>query len=167
MSLLSVIDNLKSSLSSYFNIYNNFSLNDYSFNFMGEFILSNSKYFLSRQKVIWSYDNKEYIFVKSLQNISLNDFDNFIFPFSNFALNNVVNINENHMSTYVTLFLTSPNIDLELSSLIKKFKKRRSYKFGLRGYSNFRIILFNTLTKEFFYNKDSKDIINFYKEVLL
>ncbi|RDY24697.1 hypothetical protein CHF27_000415 [Romboutsia maritimum] len=134
---------------------------------MGEFILSNSKYFLSRQKVIWSYDNKEYIFVKSLQNISLNDFDNFIFPFSNFALNNVVNINENHMSTYVTLFLTSPNIDLELSSLIKKFKKRRSYKFGLRGYSNFRIILFNTLTKEFFYNKDSKDIINFYKEVLL
>ncbi|GAA3663794.1 hypothetical protein [Asaccharospora irregularis] len=134
---------------------------------MAEFKLSNSKFFLNRKNVVWSYDNKEYIFAKNFDKLMKSDFDNLIVPFSNFILNDYVNPNKNHMYTYITLFLSSNYTDKNLIDSIRKYSKRKSYKFGLRGYSVFRIILFNNSTNELFYNKDSKDTIKFYREVLL
>ncbi|RDY29013.1 hypothetical protein CHL78_003580 [Romboutsia weinsteinii] len=154
-------------MNSHFNIYDNYITSNYSFDFMGEFVLSNSRFFLSKKNVIWSYDNNEYVFVKSFESLSKNHFSEFILPFSNFALNNFVKPDENHMSTYITMFLSAQEIDADLINYIKRYNKRKSYSFGLRGYSNFRIILFNSNTHEFFYNKDTKDAIKFYKEVLL
>lgn len=150
-----------------FNIYENYKVNDYSFDFMGEYILTNSKYFLDKKKIIWSYDNREYIFAKELNNLSKDYLDKTLLTFTDYAMKNLVQIDENHMSTTITLFVSTNHIDDILKSKIPKIKKRKSYMLGLKGYSSLRLILFNKSTNEFIYNCDSKDVIHFYKEVLL
>ena len=82
-------------------------------------------------------------------------------------MKNLVQTDDTHMSTAITLFISCENIDDILKKQISKIKKRKSYIFGLIGYSSLRLILFDKLTNEFIYNYDSKDIIHFYKEVLL
>lgn len=150
-----------------FNIYENYTVNDYNFDFMGEYILTNSKYFLDKKKVIWSYDNREYVFAKELNNLSKDYLDKTLLTFTDYAMKNLVQVDENHMSTTITLFVSTNHIDEVLKSKIQKIKKRKSYMLGLKGYSSLRLILFNKSTNEFIYNCDSKDVIHFYKEVLL
>ncbi len=152
-------------MSNNFNIYNKFSLGNFSFDFMGEYILTNNQYFLTKDRVVWGYENKEYVFVKTIHNVNNDVINNDIVPFSNTALEKMVIPNTNHMSTHITLFLSAENIDSKTAKTIKKFKNKRSYKFGFNGWSSFRLILFNNQTKEFLYNSEAKDVIKFYKEV--
>jgi len=133
---------------------------------MGEFLLTNSKFFLSKDKIIYAYENNEYIFAKEVNDVSKEYLTKNILPFADYAVNNIVKTNENHMSSVITLFLSSDSIDPDLEKYIRKYKKRKSYKLGLKGYASTRLILFNNLTKELIYNSESKDIINFYKEAL-
>lgn len=154
-------------MKNHFNIYENYKVDAYNFNFMGEYILTNSKYFLDKKKVIWSYDNREYIFAKDVDIISKDFFQENLLQFSDYAMKNIVQTDENHMSTFITLFISYTDIDKSLKTQIPKIKKRKSYMFGLKGYSSLRLILFDKLTNEFIYNYDSKDVIHFYKEVLV
>lgn len=150
-----------------FNIYENYTIKGYNFDFMGEYILTNSKYFLNKKKVVWSYNNREYVFVKELNSVSNDYLDKTLLTFTDYVMKNLVQVDENHMSTAITLFISTNHIDETLKSKIPKIKKRKSYMLGLKGYSSLRLILFNNLTNEFIYNCDSKDVIHFYKEVLL
>lgn len=150
-----------------FNIYENYTIKGYNFDFMGEYILTNSKYFLNKKKVVWSYNNREYVFVKELNSVSNDYLDKTLLTFTDYAMKNLVQVDENHMSTTITLFISTNHLDEALKSKIPNIKKRKSYMLGLKGYSSLRLILFNKLTNEFIYNCDSKDVIHFYKEVLL
>lgn len=154
-------------MKNHFNIYENYNVDTYNFNFMGEYILTNSKYFLDKKKVIWAYDNREYIFAKDVDIISKDFFQESLLQFSDYAMKNIVQTDESHMSTSITLFISYTDIDKSLKTQIPKIKKRKSYMFGLKGYSSLRLILFDKLTNEFIYNYDSKDVIHFYKEVLV
>ena len=149
-----------------FNIYDNYNIKNYNFDFMGEFLLTNSKFFLSKDKVIYAYENNEYVFAKEVDNISIEYLEKNILPFADYALNDLVKTSNNHMSSVITLFLSSDSIDPNIKSTIKKYKKRKSYLFGFKGYASTRLILYDNSTNELIYNNESKDIINFYKEVL-
>lgn len=133
---------------------------------MGEFNLTNTKYFLSKDKVIYSYENNEYLFAKEINNLSKEYLNDKIFPFVEYSLKNLVKTNENHMSSIVTLFINTNSIDQDTKKIIRKFKKRKSYKFGLQGYASARVIVMDKCNNELIYNSEAKEIINYYKEVL-
>lgn len=133
---------------------------------MGEYLLTNTRYFLSKDRVIDAYENKEYIFAKNMTNLSKDHLQDEILSFAEYAIDNIVQTDDKHMSTVITLFLSADEVDPHLKKYIKKYKKRKSYKLGLRGYASTRLILFNNSTKELIYNKESRDVIKFYKEVL-
>ncbi|MGL4797318.1 MAG: hypothetical protein ACRC1Y_04765 [Paraclostridium sp.] len=129
--------------------------------------MTNTQYFLSKKKVISSYDNREYVFAKEIEYLSTDYLNKDIIPFSDYALRNLVKTDENHMSTTITLFISSNSIDDKLKIQIPKIKKRKSYMLGLKGYSSLRLILLDNSKQELIYNNDSKDIIHFYKEALI
>lgn len=133
---------------------------------MGEFNLTNTKFFLSKDKVIYAYDNNEYLFAKEINNLSKEYLKDIIIPFTDYALKNIVKTNENHMSSIVTLFIYSNSIDPDIKKTIRKFKRRKSYKFGLQGYASARVIVMDKCNNELIYNNESKEIINYYREVL-
>lgn len=148
-----------------FNLYENYNLDQFHFEFMGEFIIKNEKYFLSKKNVVWGYENREYVFVKKLENLTEEDINYFLI-FSKMAMEKLVKVHENHMSTHITLFIECKQKESNITKKIKKIKMRKSYMWGLRGWSNLRIIIFDSSQNEFIFNKDSKEVINFYKGVL-
>ncbi len=162
----SILNKLKNSMSNHFNIYDDYKLDKYNFEFMGEFILNNNQYFLTKDKVVWGYENREYVFVKSLDEISNDYINENIIPFSNKAIDFIVSPNERHMSTHITMLLIANEIDFDLRKKVKHLKNKKSFKFGFNGWTALRVILFNPCTKEFIYNKEAKDVIKFYKGVL-
>ena len=164
--MINILDKLKEPLINSFNIYDDYCIDTYNFDFMGEFFLTNSKFFLSKEKVIYSYKNNEYLFAKEVDNLSKDYLNEDILPFVDYAMDNIVKIDSDHMSSVITVFLSSNSIDSNLLDFTKKYKNRRSYMFGLKGYVSTRLIIFDNLTKELYYNSDSKEIINFYKEAL-
>lgn len=161
-----MLDSLKTYMANSFNIYNDFVLNNHKFDFMGEFVLTNNHYFISKKNVVWGYENREYVFARELDSLSSDYLQDYIMDFAEIAMDKMVNPTENHMSTHITVLLCSSNIDEKLKKEIKKYKKRKSFKLGLRGFSALRIILFDNVNKEFIYNRESKDVINFYRGVL-
>lgn len=161
-----MLNSLKTYMSSSFNIHENFVLDSHKFDFMAEFILTNNHYFITRKNVVCGYENREYVFARNIDSLSADYLEDYIMDFSELAMNKMINLTENHMSTHITIFLCSNNIDEKLKKQIKKYKKRKSFKWGLKGFSALRIILFDTITKEFVYNRESNDVINFYKGVL-
>ena len=164
--MFNILAKLKDSLTNSFNIYDNYSIDKYYFDFMGEFFLTNSKFFLSKEKTIYAYNNNEYIFAKEVDHLTEDYLKENILPFAEYAMDNVIKTDSNHMSSIITLFLSSNSVDSNLCALAKKFKKRKSYMFGLKGYVNTRLILFDKSNNELYYNSDSKEAIKFYKEVV-
>ncbi len=159
------IQDLKKAMAKDFNIYENYSFENITFDFMGEFILKNEKYFLNKKNIVWGYENKEYVFVKEVDTVREKDIKNFIL-FSKKAMEKLVNPHENHMSTHLTLIFLYKEKEKNIEKIIKNIKVRRSYSWGLKGWSHLRIILFDVSKETFLFNKDSKEIINFYKGVL-
>lgn len=161
-----ILNKLKNSLKNSFDIFDNYQVKNYKFDFMGKYQLTNTKFFLSKDKVVYSYDNNEYLFAKELKQLSNDEVNNLIIPFTEYALKNIVLTNENHMSSIVTLFISTNSIDPDIKNKIQKYKKRISYKFGLQGYASTRVILMDKSKNEFIYNSESREIIDYYKEVL-
>ncbi|MGL5347882.1 MAG: hypothetical protein ACRDA3_11070 [Peptostreptococcaceae bacterium] len=164
--MFNILAKLKDSLTNSFNIHDNYSIDKYYFDFMGEFFLTNSKFFLSKEKIIYAYNNNEYIFAKEVDHLTEDYLKENILPFAEYAMDNVIKTDSNHMSSIITLFLSSNSVDSNLCTLAKKFKRRKSYMFGLKGYANTRLILFDKSNNELYYNSDSKEVIKFYKEVV-
>ena len=149
-----------------FNINEEYKLGEFDFDFMAEFILKNEKYFLNKKNVVWGYENREYVFAKRIETMTLDDVCE-IEAIAENAMDEFVNLTENHMSTHITVFIQSSNVDDKIKSSINNISIEKSYMWGIKGWSNVRVILFDCINKDFTFNKASKEIINFYKEVLL
>ncbi len=164
--IIIAISHLKEAMVPNFNINEAYKLGKFNFDFMGEFILKNEKYFLNKKNVVWGYENREYVLVKKMKTITRDDVDE-IQAIAKNAIDEFVNLTENHMSTHITIFVESSYIDEKIKSNINNISIKKSYMWGIKGWSDVRVILFDHINKEFTFNKASKEIINFYKEVLL
>ncbi|WFD10151.1 hypothetical protein [Tepidibacter hydrothermalis] len=164
--IIITILHLKEAMAPNFNINEDYKLRKFDFDFMAEFILKNEKYFLSKKNVVWGYENREYVLVKKIETMTQDDVYE-IQTIAENAMDEFVNLTENHMSTHITVFIQSSNIDDNIKNNIKNISIKKSYMWGIKGWSDVRVIVFDCINKNFTFNKASKEIINFYKEVLL
>lgn len=164
--MIVIILHLKEAMAPNFNINEEYKLGEFDFDFMAEFILKNEKYFLNKKNVVWGYENREYVLAKRIETMTLDDVCE-IQTIAENAMDEFVNLTENHMSTHITVFIQSSNVDDKIKSSINNISIEKSYMWGIKGWSNVRVILFDCINKDFTFNKASKEIINFYKEVLL
>ncbi len=64
-----------------------------------------------------------------------------------------VNPTTNHRNSDVTLVVIADKIDEKAFSLAKKLKHYKSYSFGFKGWSNYRVILLEISSKRLAYNR--------------
>ncbi|CAH2211770.1 conserved protein of unknown function [Tepidibacter aestuarii] len=159
------ISHLKKAMAPNFNINEEYKLGKFDFDFMGEFILKNEKYFFSKKNVVWGYENREYVLVKKIETINKDDVYD-IQTIAENAMDKFVNLTENHMSTHITIFIESSYIDENIKNYIENISIKKSYMWGIKGWSDIRVIVFDYINRDFIFNKSSKEIINFYKGVL-
>lgn len=136
------VDFLKVKLRRYFNIHENVKYDDMHFDLYAEFKKRNSRYMLSKKIEVYGFEENEFLFYKNIENeIKVEDIDK-ITLFLNDNLSNIIEVNNDHMSTLVTFILkvNTPINDM-LKNKIEKFKYYKSFMFGFKGWVNCKIIV--------------------------
>lgn len=105
-----------------------------------------SKYLATKNIEFYAFQNNEYILYKKLHSeFTMDEFERMQSILQN-KLDEIIEVNEEHMSSVIT-FLYEANLpkDRTLIQKINKFKFYKSFKFGLKGWVNVRLIVIDPI----------------------
>ena len=118
---------------------------------------------LTSKDIIDSFEINEICFVKHFEKIDINSLIDFT-DFLKKAAEKYAEPKRGHMCTYITgVIITQCDIDVELKSIIKKFKYSKSYFFTLHGWCEIRFLFINPAKENIIANKPGKKVMKFYK----
>ncbi|MGM0379608.1 MAG: hypothetical protein ACQEQE_07665 [Bacillota bacterium] len=151
---------LKERIKPYFNIKENYKIDNFKFDFYARYHQKNSKYFLMKKFKYCTFDNNEYIFYKNgFEESYVKDIDNLLKR----NVRKIVDIDKDHMSSVITFVFYTDNFENnKIIKKIKKYKFYKSFKFGFNGWVNVRLILINSNGKQGFANKFGKKELDKY-----
>ncbi|MEA1975205.1 MAG: hypothetical protein U9N10_06550 [Bacillota bacterium] len=148
------IEILKEKLEKFYDLEENVSFGETTFDLVAIFNQKNARYFLLKELEYYSFDTNEYILFKKINNKI--DFLNFHELLKN-NLKDIIVVDKNHMSSIITILIEkSFPIDDGTIKKIKKFKFHKSFKFGLEGWVNVRFIVIDTDLNKGYSNKFGK-----------
>ena len=161
------MDSLKNSLKEYYDIYDDFEINGYNFPLYAKSLVRNERYIATRKLVIDAYENHQHMFIQfKNQNVEKNDIENFI-NFLLSTINQLVNPNEYHMSTIINgIFITNRIFTSDAINLGKKFKYRKTFSFGFKGWCDIGIILVELENKKIYTNKLGNNTKSLYQSIM-
>ena len=71
-----------------------------------------------------------------------------------------------HRSTDVALIIIAERIDEEAKKLMRKLNHSKSYQFGLKGYSNYRLVALELSTGKVTYNRQGQNLKKLLSNIL-
>ena len=148
MNHIEYINNLKSSMKAYFNIFENFDILGNTFPLYGKSLVRNERYAISK-KLVGENTIREFIdFLKS-------------------AVDNLITPNEEHMSTIITgIYITDETFTPKARELGVKFKFNKNFALGLKGWCHIQLVLVELGTNQIYTNKKGKHSKSIYKAIL-
>ena len=136
------------------------------FDIIGEYNIRNSKYVLSKKAEIYSFKNEERIFIKHIKSIEKVYLDKLKNKISN-DIEQLVNIDSEHMSTDLNfIFIVDKKIDDNIQRYIKKFKYHKSFLFGLKGWVNVKLYVYDMNSETLYTNRFGKKSVKEMKKIL-
>lgn len=147
---------LKCGLVSYFDIEEDYNFGEACFDLYATFNQRNAKYMLLKNVEIYAFTSNEYILHKRLDGALKIEDLGWMKKFLDDNLENIVDHNQEHMSSVVTFLFECPLPDKEVTKQIKKFKYYKSFKFGLKGWVNVKIMVIDPASKSGITNKLGK-----------
>ncbi|MFV0499677.1 MAG: hypothetical protein ACK5NF_06595 [Bacilli bacterium] len=160
---VSYIDDVSERLSFYYDIKSDQIINNTFFDLYAVSNVQNSKYMGSKKVVVYAYNNNSYIYIKKEKVITIDSIVEVLDKNVEILLNQSRD-DDNHMSTHYTfVFVSDTTIDNETIKFVKKYRKQKSYSFGLNGWSSIGIILISLNNNTVINNKDAKRIAKAFK----
>lgn len=117
----------------------------------------NEQYFLIKQAKIADIDSNDFVYFAETENLSKENFNNFVQTAWNNGMEKVHPYN-GHRNSDVTLFIIASKFEDKIEKQIKKTKLSKTYKFGIWGWSNFRLIAIELSSNKIAYNRLGKDL---------
>ncbi|MCR5687518.1 MAG: hypothetical protein K6G58_05815 [Lachnospiraceae bacterium] len=71
-----------------------------------------------------------------------------------------------HRSTDVTLMIVADSVDDDAKKLVRKMRHYKSYKFGMHGWSNYRLAVIECMTGRAFYNHQGRSLKKLVSNIL-
>lgn len=147
-------EKIKGKLQRYFDISDDFQFAGKNFEFYAQFNQRNVRYVLTKSAEVFAFNNNEYIFYQKLDrdysSENLSEWKSFLEK----NVDSIINIDNEHMSSFVTLIVETINpIDEKMIREINKFKFYKSYSFGFKGWVNCKLIVIDKSTNSVFTNK--------------
>lgn len=116
------------------------------------FRLHDEQYFLIRQAKISEADVSEVVFFARRGELGAEEYASLEERAWEEGLSRVV-LTENHRSTDIVLILLADTVTPEAKKAVKKSRKYKSYRFGLRGWSHYRTIALEFSTGTLVHNR--------------
>ncbi|MCR2044563.1 hypothetical protein NSA23_10620 [Anaerosalibacter massiliensis] len=157
---------LKNALNSYFDITENYEINNECLPIYAKSVIRNERYIGSKNIVIDAYESHEHCLVKAKKAfVNEKDIKEFL-ELLKYTSDKFIHPHKEHMSTIISgVYITEIGFTDKAIQLGKKFKFRKNYAFGFRGWSNIHAILIDLNSMNIYVNKDGKKSKNFYKSL--
>lgn len=144
---------LEKSLVRYFDIQAGGQIGNCNFDFKADFNQRNAQYILVKSAEVYAFQNAEKLYFKDLK-VS-DDFPEIpeLIESLHQSIHELVNINDEHMQTEITLIFAG---DFEPSAIqkkaIEKAKYHKSFRFGLKGWTNLKFFYVDRSNKKVYSN---------------
>ena len=111
----------------------------------------NENYVFTKRVKIGEQDTNEYVFFALAETLTPQNYDIFKERAWEEGLSRAV-IGENHRNSDISLYILANRIDPEAGKLIEKSRLSKTYRFGFRGYSHYRVIAYDLSSGKYVHN---------------
>ncbi|MCI5529288.1 MAG: hypothetical protein MR406_03980 [Blautia sp.] len=170
MTAQELLDKLLDSYRQSFDITRPFQVDGHAYDAYAAFNVTSAKYVLVKTAELWRADCYEHTFFSCRETLSREDLDIFREEIVNYIEPEIVRegktcMEKDHMYTYITgVFLCEQGVPKELKKDICRFRFFKNYRFGIRGYSEARLLVLDLKNHEILGNRAAKDLIKGYKK---
>ncbi len=163
MSTESYLNLLEARLAKYFDIEKNVKSRNMEIQLFARSFIRNERYIASKKLAVYAYENNEYCFIKSYENIFTKEFEQFT-DFLKNAVVDYVTPHEEHMSSVITgIMILEKEPGEEMRKQLQNFKYHKSFAFGFKGWVDIRLVLVVLDKGEVITNKKGREVQEFYK----
>ena len=117
----------------------------------------NEQYFLLKSARISEMNDKETIYFYTADTLTAEELKNLDAIAWERGLQDL-QLNSNHHSTNVALIILADKIEADVFHLAKKLAHSKSYRFGIHGFSNYRLIAVELSTGKMAHNRQGQDL---------
>ncbi len=138
---MKTVELLKNTLISMFDFTDDYEFHGIKFQLYGKYFMRNSKFFASKKVEIYAYSVFEHLMYLDVGEI----FNHKMFEkLDSTIISNIKEIvqpNEEHMSSVLTLIVECDSLESGLEEKILKYKRKKSFAFGLKGWVDVKFIV--------------------------
>lgn len=157
------LENVSEKLSANFDFMDNMKFGNIGFELAAKSHIRNEKYIATKQTVLYAYENNEYCFFKTVDDLGFKEVD-LVFSAIRKSAEDFVEPSEEHMSTTFTgIIVTQKPVDEETLEKVKKLKYQKSFKFGLQGWISIRLIIVELGSGKVTTSREAKKMARFYE----
>lgn len=149
----------------YFDIQNDFILDNFKYKAKADFHSRSEKYMLMKSAQLWAHENHEYTYFFSASSLNLEEFNNLTATTLNHGLT-FVKPAKDHMYTYITLIYLADKIDKDVVKALQKCKYHKAYNFSLHGWCDFRVIGIDFEENKVYTNSIAREFSKSFKKIL-
>lgn len=148
-------ENLIKGLQNNYNIEREASVLGDTYDLKAEYNVRNSKYVMTKKVEVYAFRSEEKIYFKEIKNIN-RDFLKLLRDKIKEDINKLISVDDEHMSTELTFIFACEDISKETVKKIEKFKYHKDFKFGLRGWANVKLFVYDLHKGILYSNKYGK-----------
>lgn len=165
------LDKLLKSYQSAYDITCPYEVDGESYDAYAVFNVTSAKYVLVKKAELWRANCYEHTFFSCRQVLMEEDLDRFKTQIQKTIEPDLVRggrscMEKDHMYTYITgVFLCEEGISPEVKVKIRRFKYFKNYRFGIRGYCEARLLVFDMKNHKVLGNRAARELIKGYKKI--
>lgn len=168
MKLEEYLETLRRKYEAYFDIYPDYSMLGHRLDLFARSHARSEKFILTKKAVLGAFETNEYCLIEGhsakVPAPRVRDFTTFLVN----AADELVKPHEEHMSSIVTGILVSEQgFDPEAIQIGTRFKRSRSFWFGLRGWYSICLLLVDLSSGQVRTNSKGKEVMKSYQPKLV
>lgn len=153
---MQTVEFLKNSLENMFDFEEAYTFHGIEFQLYGKYYMRNSRFFASKKVELYAYSIFEHILYMQTDLELKSDFFHKIDSTIIENIKEIVEPNDEHMSSVLTLIIECDSLDSNLKDEILKYKRKKSFMFGLKGWVDIKLIVLARKEKKAYENKLAK-----------
>ncbi len=164
------LEKLLASYQEAFDITRSFDVNGDIYDAYAAFQVTSAKYVLVEKAELWRANCYEHTFFKCCQSLDTEMLDVFRREIVEYIEPVIVRkgrdcMEKEHMYTFITgIFLCDEEVPEELKMQIKGFRFFKNYRFGIRGYTEARFLVFDMKNKKVMGNRAARELVKGYRK---
>lgn len=152
-----LIERLLAAHRSFFDVETDYEFEGSRFDGYAEFHSHGEKYVLTKSAKLWEVDAAEYVFFKSVGDLT----ESLLQELLEFMKTNAVKKvkpEPNHMTSYISLVIVASSVSRDVAKRVKKTSYHKTYMFGLRGWAELRLCVVDMDTRSVITNAQGREM---------